>query len=89
MTRPNGRTLAESTGWDVLLVFEPTRGGESRGAVAICTHPRLPGWRVHRSRRWALAGRLSGGEPVAWQFRTLWRAIEAGNREIERLGGGR
>lgn len=84
----SGRKLAELWGWDVLLHFEPRRDGRARGRVLSCTHPDLPGWSAHPHRsRWALSGLLGGGEPVTWTYPTLWRAIEAGNREIETRSG--
>lgn len=79
----SGRKLAERTGWDVHLHFEPRRDGLARGKVTLCEHPSLPGWTAHPQRsRWALSGRLGGGEPVTWPYGTLWRAIEAANGMI-------
>lgn len=84
----SGVSLAERTGWRVLLELGPTGAELSRGRVAFCEHPGLPGWKAHPHRsRWALSGRLGGGEPVTWPCSTLWRAIEAGNREIKNGAG--
>jgi hypothetical protein len=83
MSKPNGRTIAEQTGWDVVLHYEPRRDGLSRGRVLFCEHPKLPLWKAHPYRStWALTGRLQGGELVTWRFGTLRRAIEAGNSMI-------
>lgn len=91
MTRHmSGRWLAERTGWDVMLVFPGTGQEGGRGRVGICTHPKLPGWRVgHHGRRWALAGSAVDGPPILYAYDTLWQAVEAGNALIERFGGGR
>ena len=82
----SGRALAERTGWDVLVVFPGTGQEGGRGRVAVCTHPKLPGWAAgHRKRGWALAHAES---ETLIRFAALWQAIEAGNRLIAAGGLG-
>lgn len=84
MSKPNGVTIAKQTGWDILFTFEPRRDGLARGKVALCTHPKLPGWEIGPFRRrgnWLIDGPPGS---ISTEYKSLRLAIETANAFIAR-----